>query len=532
METTRRDFLKASLSSLAYFSTVSTVPMWVAKSAHAACINGIPDDRILVIYQMGGGNDALNTVIPYTDPKYFQTEGAGGLRPNLRILNGLQLGDGLNALHPKWVRLKDWYDSGRMAVIQNVGYPNPSLSHFTGTDLWELGLSPSSSLSTSQGWLSRFFDNQCNGGPPSSIEPLMMMANGISKLPLALSGSIDYFPPAVEAFDSYQIQAPSPAAYGNHIRNYINALNDLNVPVSSNLDFIQRASNLTQASIDDMAIAGAVPLINAYPGFGPQSLPIYSPTLGPGLEMVSKIIRAGEFNTKVFFVHQTGFDTHANQFGLNGGTPDPVNLGAHPQLLNEADAAIDAFLKDMEASGNLDRVVLLSFSEFGRRPQENGSRGTDHGTASCVFAFGGKGVIGGIYGGQPDLVNLLAGNQGGNLRHQIDFRAVYSVILRDWLGADPEQIFGATDFHNPAYGIDTGMNTIRFIDENAGVNLNTVWVDKNYSGYESGSYDRPFRQVSAAANKATTGGIVKLKTGSTTINTSQTISKRVRIERE
>jgi len=532
MKSTRRDFLKASLSSMAYFSTVSTVPMWFAKSAQAACINGIPDDRILVIYQMAGGNDALNTVIPYTDPKYYQTEAAGGLRPNLRVLNGLQLGDGLNAFHPKWVRLKDWYDAGRMAVIQNVGYPNPSLSHFTGTDLWELGLSPSSSLTTSQGWLSRFFDNQCDGGPPGSIEPLMMMANGISKLPLALAGSINYFPPAVEDFDSYQIEAPTPAAYGNHIRTYINFLNDLVVPVNSDLDFVQRASNMTHASIDDMAIAGQVPLINLYPGSGPQTLPIPSSTLGPGLEMVSKIIRAGQFNTKVFFVHQTGYDTHANQFGFNGGTPDPVNLGAHPRLLNEADASIDAFLKDMEASGNLDRVVLLSFSEFGRRPQENGSLGTDHGTASCVFAFGGQGVIGGMYGGQPGLNSLVAGNQGGNLQHQVDFRSVYSIILRDWLGVDPEGIFGAADFYSPAFGIATGMDAIRFVDENAGVDLSTVWVDKNYNGYESGSYDRPYRDVSDAANKAASGGTIKLKSGSTIINTSQSISKHVRIEKE
>jgi len=532
MKSTRRDFLKASLSGLAYFSTVSTVPMWLAKSARAACINGIPDDRILVIYQMAGGNDGLNTIIPYTDPKYFQTEAGGGLRPNLRILNGLQLGDGLNALHPKWVRLKDWYDAGRMAVIQNVGYPNPSLSHFTGTDLWELGLSPSSSLSTSQGWLSRFFDNQCDGGPPGSIEPLAMMANGISTLPLALSGSDNYFPPAVANFDSYQIQAPNPLAYGNHIRTYINFLNGLTAPVNSDVDFIQRASNMTLASIEDMEIASQVPLINPYPGFSPQSFPIPSPTLGPGLEMVSRIIRAGEFNTKIFFVHQTGYDTHANQFGLNGATPDPVNLGAHPRLLNEADASIDAFLKDMEASGNLDRVVLLSFSEFGRRPQENGSFGTDHGTANCVFAFGGEGVIGGMYGGQPDLINLLAGNQGGNLRHQVDFRSVYAIILRDWLGVDPELVFSAADFHNAAFGIDTGMDEIRFIDENAGVDLSTVWVDKNYNGYESGSYDRPFRALVDAVDKATSGGTIKLKTGSTIINTSQTISKSVRLERE
>lgn len=530
MSWTRRDFMKASLSGMAYFSTVSTVPLWLCKSARAACVNGIPDDRIVVIYQMAGGNDGLNTVIPYTDPKYYQSEGAGGLRPNLNITNGLELGDGLNAFHPQMTRLKDWFDDGRMAVIQNVGYPNPSLSHFTGTDLWELGKSPSSALDTTQGWLSRFFDNQCGGAPPSTIEPLMMMANGIGSLPLSLSGSINYFPPAVRDFSSYQIETPNPSAYGDHILSFIETLNDLNVPVNSDLDFIQRASNLTQASIDDMAIASQVPLINQYPGQGAQTLPIPSSTLGPGLEMVSKIIRADQFNTKVFFVHQSGYDTHANQFDYNGGTPDPANLGVHPRLLEEADASIDAFLKDMEASGHLDRVVLLSFSEFGRRPQENGSKGTDHGTANCLFAFGGEGVIGGLYGGQPDLDNLAAGNQGGNLQHQIDFRSVYSIVLRDWLGVDPEGIFGTSDFYNPSFNIAGGMDNIRFVNENAGVNLDTVWVDKNYTGFETGSEDRPFRDLPDAVDKAMSGGTVKLKAGSTTINTPQSVSKPVRIE--
>jgi hypothetical protein len=281
-----------------------------------------------------------------------------------------------------------------------------------------------------------------------------------------------------------------------------------------------------------MAIASAVPLINLYPGGGPQTLPIASPTLGPGLEMVSKIIRAGQFNTKVFFVHQTGYDTHANQFAFNGSAPDPANLGAHPRLLNEADAAIDAFLKDMDATGYLDRIVLLSFSEFGRRPQENGSLGTDHGTANCLFVLGGDGVIGGMYGGQPDLDNLVAGNQGGNLQHQVDFRSVYSIVLRDWLGVDPELIFGTADYYSPAFNIAAGMNNIRFINENAGVELDTVWVDKNYSGFETGSYDRPYNQVYEAANKAKSGGTIRLKSGSTVINTPQTVSKDVRIEVE
>ena len=344
MKQTRREFLKTSLSGMAYFSTASTVPLWLSKSAQAACLAGVPDDRILVIYQQAGGNDGLNTVIPYTDPKYYLPENDGGLRPNLRISTGLELGDGLNAFHPKLSRLKSWYDSGNLAVIQNVGYPNPNFSHFISTDLWELGISPSGALETEQGWLSRFFDNQCDGGLPNELKPLAMMSNGTVKLPLALSGSINYFPPSVRSFDSYSIDIPTYAPLGQHIEEYINTLNNLTVTLNSDLDFIQRASIITQASIEDMAIANQVPLINQFPGYSDISLPIESYTLGPGLEMVSKIIRAGDFGTRIFFVQQGGYDNHANQFGYNGSTPDPVNLGDHPALLNEADASLDAFL--------------------------------------------------------------------------------------------------------------------------------------------------------------------------------------------
>ncbi|MFP6583247.1 MAG: DUF1501 domain-containing protein [Candidatus Hydrogenedentota bacterium] len=523
MKQSRREFLKTSLSSMAYFSTASTVPLWLSKSAQAACVAGVPDDRILVIYQQAGGNDGLNTVIPYTDPKYYLPESGGGLRPNLRISTGLQLGDGLNALHPKLPLLKGWYDSGNVAIVQNVGYPNPNFSHFLGTDLWELGVSPSSSLTTSQGWVSRFFDNQCNGSPPSQIDSLAMMANGLVKLPLALAGSINYFPPAVGSFDSYAIQSPNPVELGQHIEDYIDLLNNLTVTVNSNLDFIQRASNITHASIADMAIANQIPLINSYPA--------ESAKLGPGLEMVSKIIRAEQFNTKIFFVQQGGYDNHANQFGFDGGTPDPVNLGDHPRLLAEADASLNAFLADMQASGHLDRIVLMSFSEFGRRPQENGSMGTDHGTANCLFIAGGEGVIGGVYGGQPDLANLVSGNQGGNLQHQVDFRSVYSIVLRDWLGVDPEIIFGAADYYDPTFNIASGMDDIRFVNENSGVDMAEAWVDKNYSGFETGSYDRPFQAVSDGVDRVVAGGTVKLKASSTTLDTARTISKNVRIDK-
>ncbi len=453
MKHSRRDFMKTSLSSLAYLSTASTVPLWVSNSAEAVA-NSIPDDRILVVLQMAGGNDGLNTVIPFTDPKYTDTS-PNALRPNLHIASGLQpteLGDGLNAFHPKLARLSEWYRNGNVAVVQNVGYPNPTLSHFLGTEFWELGISPGSNLSAHRGWAARYYDNMCDGAPPAEVNALAMLAASMGRLPKTLSGSQNYLPPAVRSFDAYQIRTPTwPPDLGNLLREYIEILNSLDVPVSSSLDFIQRASNIAQVSVDDLKIAARTPRINSYPADSDE--------LGPGLEMVSKIIRteAPKFATKIFYVKQNGYDTHANQ---SDGS-DPINRGVHPLLLEEFDRSVDAFLKDLEASGNLDRVVLLTFSEFGRRPQENGSNGTDHGTANCLFAFGGR-VLGGVYGGQPDLSTLSSGNQGGNLQHAIDFRSVYSVVLRDWLNVDPELVFGQ-DFTDSAFGIDAGMVDTEFI---------------------------------------------------------------------
>jgi uncharacterized protein (DUF1501 family) len=453
MKMSRRRFLQTGLSGLTYFSSAATVPAWIANSTQAYA-STVPDDRILVIFQQAGGNDGLNTVIPYTDPKYLEIGGAA-IRPTLHITSGLgptELGDGLNAFHPKLVRLKNWYSNGDVAVVQNVGYPNPNLSHFTATDFFELGTSPSG-VTSSQGWASRFYDNQCNGAPPPQIEALEMMMAGTSDLPLTLSGSNNYIPPAARDFNSFNFQLPpSPATFGPHIENYIGLVNGLTVPGGSTLDFVQRSANVAQASVADMELASLVPDINPYP----------NGKLGRGLDMVSKIIRSQSpnFKTKVFYVTQGGYDTHANQSDGN----DPAQGGVHPQLLDEMDEALDAFMGDMYSSGNRNRVVLMTFSEFGRRPQENGSDGTDHGTANCLFVMGNS-VNGGVYGGQPDLNDLLAGNQGGNLKHAIDFRSVYSVILNDWLSVDPSLIFGA-DYVNPAFDIQGGMGQLPIINPN------------------------------------------------------------------
>ncbi len=437
MQFTRRQFLETSLKSMAVFSTAATLPVWISKSAQAAT-GALGGGKRLVILQLGGGNDGLNTVIPYQDDLYM----GDALRPDLHITSGfedLKL-DALNALHPRLAPLKAWWNKGHMAVVQNVGYPNPNLSHFTSTDFWERGTSPNSNLQTLQGWASRYFDNQCAGLPQESIDALTMLGAGLAFVPNAIDGSSLYRPPAVPDFDAYVLRAPD-SLVGELRLEYIRLLSQLNTS-NADIDFLQRAANVARASVSDMATARDMPTLNPYP----------AGSLGTGLDMVSKVIRAG-FPTPIFYVTQGGYDTHANQYAT-----DPATTGDHPALLDTFGKAVDAFLKDMEQSGHLDDVLVLTFSEFGRRVAQNFSFGTDHGAANSLFVFGGQ-INQGVYGGQPDLSDLIL----GNLKHRIDFRAVYARVLQFWMGVDPKPILGLADYVDPRFSIPEGIRLIPFV---------------------------------------------------------------------
>lgn len=435
MKCSRRDFMKAGFGSFAYLSAAATVPAWFAKSAHGLQ-GGLSDDRIFVLLQLAGGNDGINTVIPYEDDRYHGND----LRPNVRIPSDYhQLGDGLNALHPRLGNLADWYRDGYMSVIQNVGYPNPNLSHFLSTTFWEYGASPGSAQAPEgQGWLSRFFDNECSGVPVENIDPLAMMAASTSNVPESMRGSDFYIPPRASRLSNFSIRT------GNDLRgSYLSALNRLSAP-TGDLDFIQRIENVAEGAVQAFTKAAETPDLRSYP----------SDRLGTGLSNVSKIIRSGA-NTKIFYVSQGGYDTHSNQ---NSGNP---LYGEHADLMSVLNNSLHAFLGDMKDAGRLDDVLVLTFSEFGRRIEENGSRGTDHGTANSMMAFGG-GAAGGVYGGQPDL--SPDGLVRGNLQHQIDFRSVFSNVIEDWFNGDASAVFGA-DYNDPVLGISTGMGMAPFVNK-------------------------------------------------------------------
>lgn len=418
MSFSRRRFLQASLSTMAYFTLESTVPNWVARSAHAMCGGDcLSDERILVIVQLAGGNDGLNTIIPVTDSAYY------GLRPNLAIqANEAITMDGINAMHPAMAPVADWYQRGNFGVIQNVGYVNPNLSHFTSMQYFEEGYVPGE-VRPRKGWVAKLYDNACSCDIPE--DALFHLGAGVRRLPDTMQNSDCWVPPAVGNPDTYFLRADTDV---DARLNAISALNDIPT-IDSNMDFIQRSENSMEASIDDIAVANNTPLLIPEGSYSEDRL-------GRGLKLASQVIRAG-FKTRIFYVSQGGYDTHANQvLSVN-----PTELGNHPRLLGDLSRSLNAFLTEMELSGNLDRVLIMTFSEFGRRVEENSSLGTDHGAANSLMVMGGD-VAGGIYGGQPDLGDL----QRGNLRHNIDFRSVYAYVIESWLRCNARPIFGDTTY--------------------------------------------------------------------------------------
>ncbi|MCP4782566.1 MAG: DUF1501 domain-containing protein [Fuerstiella sp.] len=415
MHISRRDALRAGISSMACYSTLATTPNWISKSAFALDDSG-DDDRIIIILQQAGGNDGLNTVIPYTDQGYRE------LRPQLGVPLGKQLTlDSQNGFHPQLRRLaKRFVDKGQIGIIQNVGYDNPNFSHFSSMDYYEFGKVPGETAATA-GWMARYFDSHCAG--QGQANPLAITAAGIPRVPDSFKGISGYTPPAISKTHTYALRTD---ADGDARLAAIHAANSIATD-NPDLDFLQRSENQTEASVKDLQTAAARLTLVPERNYSDD-------TLGRGLKLISQIIRAG-FNTRIFYASQGGYDTHGQQVKLS----DPLNSGQHPPLLAAFDRSVDAFLTEMELSGNIDRVLIMTFSEFGRRVKENGAgarRGTDHGAANCFFVMGG-GVRGGVYGGQPDLDNL----EKGNLRYRIDFRSVYSKVIEDWLGGQATSVF-------------------------------------------------------------------------------------------
>jgi uncharacterized protein (DUF1501 family) len=411
MAFTRREFVKGGVAAFTWGFAAPAFLSDVAEAQGAA-------SRNLVVLYLGGGNDSLNTVVPYNDGFYYSRRPTIAVPPGTSLAIGSDSAGNALGLHPRLAGLRAIFGQGRMAVIQRTGYPNLSRSHFLGTDIWSTA---SMTAPQGPGWLGRYLDTL-----PSPVDPLIAW-NTNRELPrtmLARTVSV----PSIPSPTQYAFSSPNSGNEAALARTSATRISS-HVPVDRpHLAFVNRSAQGAFATMDRVATVAQYVPTATYPNTG----------LGNALRAVAGAIVRG-IGTKVFWVSTGGYDTHASQ---GGGTQ--VN-GAYYNLMGTIDDAITAFYVDMQNQGLLNQTTLLEFSEFGRRVAENGTQGTDHGEGGVMFAIGGT-VRGGIYGTAPNL-NPFAGNPtlssgGGDVRWDIDFRRVYAEILEKWLGASSVPILG------------------------------------------------------------------------------------------
>jgi uncharacterized protein (DUF1501 family) len=407
MHPTRRDFLR--LGSAALLACGNVVPRFLARSA-SALAEEPPHGRgrVLVVLELTGGNDGLNTVVPYADDIYHKS------RPKLRLTKEqVHKIDDHTGLHPALRGFADLLQDQQLAVVQSVGYPNPNRSHFESMAIWHTAhLEPTADT---PGWLAKHLD--CKPASPGSDVPALHI--GTELLPQAVAGGERHVP-SVGSLEHFRRRLNVPASAG--IAEQRTALDQIGGESrggpGSLLQFVERSTLLTYASSARLeSVMGKGGGATGYPE---------SHGLAQRLKLIAQLIKAG-LSTALYYTQLGGFDTHSGQ------------LGTHDGLLREVGDSLKAFLADLKQAGAGTRVLVLVFSEFGRRLAENGSAGTDHGTAAPVFLLGTP-VKAGVHGPHPNLRDLDA---GGDPKHALDFRQVYATLLDDWLGCPGERVLGA-----------------------------------------------------------------------------------------
>jgi uncharacterized protein (DUF1501 family) len=378
-------------------SEVSAAPLYVPNLTPGVGIPANPEDRTLVVLQLSGGNDGLNTVIPYKDSTYQQ------LRPTLgqKVSDVLPISDSL-ALHPGLKPLVDIFNKGNLAIVEGVEYPHPNFSHFRGTEIW---MTADDKNVGSLGWIGHALDHLSNH--PALVAASLGVTTpralvGMQPTDIALGGSLkDFAYKPVGKIDPGAISA---------IYDYMNTVTTADSKYAKLITASHSIARDAMAGVAKVA-TGYTPAI-AYP----------KTQLGAGLQTVAQMIHGG-VGAWVLYLATGGFDTHSNE------------RDTHDRLMQYLGDGLGAFWQDIDAHGHSDSVTLMTFSEFGRRPAENASRGTDHGSAAPMFVMGGS-VKGGIYGDTPSLIDL----DNGNLKVQQDFRQVYAAMLQNWLGFDPADV--------------------------------------------------------------------------------------------
>jgi uncharacterized protein (DUF1501 family) len=415
MKFTRRQFVRGGVSA---FTVGFAAPQFLSELALAQQVQG----RTLVVLYLGGGNDALSTLVPYRDQAYYSR------RPTLAIPAGSVLQVGTDAagnelgLHPRLTALRDIFNEGRLAIVQRTGYLNSSRSHFQGFDIWGTA-NPGNSQGT--GWLGRYLDTL-----PSPVDPLVAW-NTARETPRPLvARSVGV--PAITNPATYSFSSPNNGNEATLERTAAVRISS-HLPVDRpHLAFVNSTARAALGTLDQVARVASYSPSVTYPNNG----------LGQALRAVAGAMNR-QIGTKVFWVQTGGFDTHANQ---------GANQGAYVNLMGTLNDGVIAFYNDLKNQGLLNSTLVIVFSEFGRRINENGSSGTDHGAAGVMMAIGGT-VRGGLYGTAADLrqdaANPTLENNAGDVKFETDFRAVYAKVIDAWLGSNSVNILGS-DFRSAA----------------------------------------------------------------------------------
>ncbi len=359
--------------------------------------NTVPSgNKVVVVIQFSGGNDGLNTVIPITNDIYYKERQTIGIAKKDAL--GLTTDVGL---HPSLTAFKGLYDDGNLSILNNVGYPNPDRSHFRSMDIWQSASGSSEYLST--GWIGRYLDAQCKGcdKPTQALELDDMLS-------LALKGT-----------ENKGLAFKDPRRlYSSSKEKFYKDINASHTNTEETVDYLYKTMSETLSSADYIFQQSKLhPTSQTYP----------TTELGRNLKTISSLILS-DINTKVYYVSLGSFDTHAGQ------------ADRQKRLFDELNEAVKAFTTDLKLNNRFDDVLMMTFSEFGRRVSQNASNGTDHGTANNMFFIGGGLKQKGIINEMPNLADL----NEGDLKHKVDFRNVYATVLNKWLAVDDKTILGSS----------------------------------------------------------------------------------------
>ena len=353
-----------------------------------------PGNKVLVVLQFSGGNDGLNTVIPIQNDIYYKSRPKLGIEKDKALLLTDEAG-----INPALVAFKDLYDDGSLGIINSVGYPNPDRSHFRSMDIWQSGSDSDKYIYT--GWLGRYLDAQCNGcaKPTQALEVDDVLS-------LALKG---------ENNKGLAVKDPK-RLYNTSHEKYFKDIDTAHKHEEETVDYLYKTLSETLSSADYIFQQSKLhPSSQIYP----------STETGKNLKTIASLIMS-DINTKVYYLSLGSFDTHVNQ------------EAQQKRLFTELNDAMASFVKDMKNNNRFQDVMVMTFSEFGRRVAQNASGGTDHGTANNMFFISGALKQKGLINAMPDLNDL----NEGDLKHTVDFKNVYATVLNKWLGADDASILG------------------------------------------------------------------------------------------